>query len=182
MPPPNSGEKFFFGQTLCNIRAVDIFLEERTGTLYFLTVGLFCFSFYVYMKYSFEFRNLSFYLFKVHSVILAAHFINFSYILFRVKMSRPAMLTELLRLWLGITKAIASQSQDHRIPSCQPVEQQQPNPANHSTTGVQFGDALTFYSPTMLLLLPTRNPSSYFDMHTHASSALHNPMTLTFDL
>jgi len=33
-PPPNSGEKVFFGQTSHNIRAVDIFLEEgRTGTL-----------------------------------------------------------------------------------------------------------------------------------------------------
>jgi len=35
-PRPNSGEKVFYGQTSCNIRAVDIFLEEaRTGTLYF---------------------------------------------------------------------------------------------------------------------------------------------------
>jgi len=42
--PPNLGEKIFFGQTLCNIRAVDIFFEEgRTVTLYFLTV--FCFAF-----------------------------------------------------------------------------------------------------------------------------------------
>ena len=38
-PPPNSGENVFFGQTSCNIRAVDILLEEgRIGTLYFLTV------------------------------------------------------------------------------------------------------------------------------------------------
>ena len=28
VPPPNSGEKVFFGQTSCNIRAVDVFLEE----------------------------------------------------------------------------------------------------------------------------------------------------------
>ena len=35
-PPPNSGEKVFFGQTSCNIRAVDILTTEgRTGTLYF---------------------------------------------------------------------------------------------------------------------------------------------------
>ena len=46
-PPPKFGRKIFFGQTLCNIRAVDIFLEEgRTGT--FLTV----FSFYRAMHYS----------------------------------------------------------------------------------------------------------------------------------
>jgi len=44
MCPPNSGETIFFGQTSCNIRAVDIFFEQgRTVTLYFLTV--FCFSF-----------------------------------------------------------------------------------------------------------------------------------------
>ena len=67
-PPPNSGEKIFFGQTSCNIRAVNIFLEK--GRTY-LTV--FCFSFHVYVKYSFEFRNPFFYLFNIHSVILAAH-------------------------------------------------------------------------------------------------------------
>jgi len=34
--PPKFEKKIFFGQTSCNIRAVDIFLEEgRTGTLYF---------------------------------------------------------------------------------------------------------------------------------------------------
>jgi len=86
--PPNLGERIFFGQTSCNIRAVGLFLEEgRTGTLYFLTV--FCFSFHVYVEYSFElFRNL----------FLAAHFINFSYIRFRAKISCPPKLTELLRL------------------------------------------------------------------------------------
>ena len=43
-----------YGQTSCNIRAVDIFLNEgRSGTLYFLTV--YCFSFHVYVEYSFEF-------------------------------------------------------------------------------------------------------------------------------
>ena len=52
--PPKFGRKVLFGQTSCNIRAVDIFLEERrTGTLYFLTV--FYFSFHVYVEYSFEF-------------------------------------------------------------------------------------------------------------------------------
>ena len=41
---PNLGEKVFFGQTSCNIRAVDIFLkEERTAILSFLTI--FCFHF-----------------------------------------------------------------------------------------------------------------------------------------
>ena len=53
---PKFGRKSIFGQTSCNIRAVDIFLEEgRTDTLYFLTA--FFFSFHVYMEYSFEFRN-----------------------------------------------------------------------------------------------------------------------------
>ena len=48
-PPENLGEKVFFLQTSCNIRAVDIFLEEgRTGTLYFWTVC--CFIFHVYVR------------------------------------------------------------------------------------------------------------------------------------
>jgi len=76
--PPNSGGKVFFGQTSCNIRAVDIFLEEgSTGTLYFLTV--FCFSFHVYVEYSFEFRN----------PFLAARFINLLWILHGLQSPRP---------------------------------------------------------------------------------------------
>ena len=43
----------------------------------------------MYVKYSLNFEAHNFYLFKIHSVILAAHFINFSYIHFRAKMSPP---------------------------------------------------------------------------------------------
>ena len=50
---PQIWEKKYFSGKHHNIRAVDIFLEEgRTGTLYFFTV--FCFSFHVYIEYSFE--------------------------------------------------------------------------------------------------------------------------------
>ena len=46
LPLPQIREKkIFFGQTSCNIRAVDIFLEEgRTGTLYFFDSILFLIS------------------------------------------------------------------------------------------------------------------------------------------
>ena len=61
--PAHSNVTSKVGFTLadCNIRAVDTFLEEgRTGTLYLIA---FCFSFHVYVKYSFEFRNPFFHLF-----------------------------------------------------------------------------------------------------------------------
>jgi len=43
--PPNSGEQnIFFGQTSCNIQAVDILEEARTGTLYFWQYSVFQFK------------------------------------------------------------------------------------------------------------------------------------------
>ena len=52
----------------------------------FLTV--FCFSFHVYVEYSFEFQNPFFSLFKIQS-ILAAHFINFHTYIFGQKCRAP---------------------------------------------------------------------------------------------
>jgi len=49
--PPNSGEKNIFGQTSCNIQAVDIFLEEgRTGIFLFFDSTCILFSFHVYVN------------------------------------------------------------------------------------------------------------------------------------
>jgi len=56
--PHKFGRKSIFWANIMypNILAVDIFLKEgRTGTLYFFTVS--CFSFHVYVEYSFVFRN-----------------------------------------------------------------------------------------------------------------------------
>ena len=39
--PPNSGEKVFFGQTSCNIRAVDIFLEKGKTSRFFDSILFF---------------------------------------------------------------------------------------------------------------------------------------------
>ena len=75
---PKFGRKTILGQTSCNVRAADIFLEEgKTGTLYFLTV--YCFSFHVNVEYSFEFRN----------PFLAVHFIIFLFIHFGQKCLAP---------------------------------------------------------------------------------------------
>ena len=52
--------------------------EEKTNTLYFLTV--FCSSFRVYMKYSIQFRNPFLYFLRLcllQNIIFAAHFVNF---------------------------------------------------------------------------------------------------------
>ena len=49
-------EKKYFGQTLCNIRAVDIFLEEEQAPFIFDSI-LFFISCRLYVEYSFEFRN-----------------------------------------------------------------------------------------------------------------------------
>jgi len=54
-PRPQIREKKYFSGKH-RVTFGQLILEEgRTGTLYFLTV--FCFSFHVYVEYSFEFRN-----------------------------------------------------------------------------------------------------------------------------
>ena len=76
----------------------------------------------MYVKYSSEFRN-PFYLFKIQSIILAAHFINISYIHFRAKMSCPTNLTELLYAYANYyTFTVYEELQAKKLPIGEMIE------------------------------------------------------------
>ena len=95
---PKFGRKNIFRANIAIFGLLIYFLKKEEHASFIFDSILFrLFLFHVCVEYSFEFRN-PFYFFEIQNIILASHFINFSYIHFRAEMPCPPKLTELLRL------------------------------------------------------------------------------------